>query len=111
MVQEPETPPENADEWSDQQWIDWLNSTDGGTTSNEESAKTVGRIAHSPSGRVLGNAMIGLARALYGPQDEKPAIVVESGEPDTDQPVEVHLDFDHPDQSFVVLRPDSEPTE
>ena len=50
MTQEPDTPPENPDKWSDQQWIDWLNSTEGdaGLTDEPAPAKTVGLVrAHN----------------------------------------------------------------
>lgn len=113
MEQEPEIPPQNADEWSDQQWINWLKATDAVKSTDDQPrpATTGGRVAHSTSGQLLGSAMAGLARALYGPQEEKPAIVVESGEPENDQAIELHLDFEHPDRSFIVLRSDSEPTQ
>jgi hypothetical protein len=113
VEQDPETPPANADEWSDQQWIDWLKATDPDDGSAVDRARATVRrqVTHSASGKLLGNAMIGLARALYGPQDDKPAIIVESGEPESDQQLELHLDFDHPDRSFVIIRPDAERSE
>lgn len=112
VEQEPETPPGNADEWSAEQWIDWLKTTDASTPSSDRPSPATkgGRVVHSPGGQVLASAMTGLARALYGPQEEKPAIVAESGEPDDDRPLEVHLDFEHPDRSYVIFRPNSDPT-
>jgi hypothetical protein len=109
VEQEPETPPENADEWTDEQWIDWLKATDGGGEPPEVTHPH--RVSHSVGGQVVGNAMVGLANALYGSRDEKPAIVVEAGEPDAEDSLELHLDFDHPEQSFVIRRSDSEPPE
>jgi hypothetical protein len=110
MDQVPETPPANADDWSNQQWIEWLQVTDAELPPADEqpSATTLDRLTRSAGGRLLGNAMTGLAQALYGPQEEKPAIVIEAGEPEADHPLEVHLDFDHPERSFAVLRRDSE---
>ena len=113
MHQEPETPPADADEWSDQQWIDWLKKTDADASTDvqETPTTTLGQIAHSTGGQLVGNAMMGLAQALYGQQPQKPAIVAETGEPGTDEPLEVHVDVDHPDQSYVIVRPHSESSE
>ena len=107
MKEELERPPANADEWSDQQWIDWLRATDGDAlaAARTTSVTTVSRVAHSAGGQILGTAMIGLARALYGREQEKPAVIAESAEPGTDQPFELHLDFDHPEQSLASLKP------
>jgi hypothetical protein len=101
------TPPANAEEWSDEQWIAWLKATDAEPVSGEHSAPvtTGGRVAHSPGGQILGDAMTGLAQALYGPQKKKPPVIAESGEPDADQPFDLHLDFNHPERSYVTRKP------
>lgn len=96
-------PPTNPDDWSDEQWIDWLVATDAIAADQSAPATRAGRITHSTGGQVLGATMIGLARALYGPEEEKPAVVAERGEPDDDGPLSVHLDFARPDQSYVRL--------
>lgn len=110
MEQKPELPPANADEWSDEQWIDWLKTTDTDASPTDEGSqvKSLERIARSTGGQVLGSAMVGLAQAIYGHPEERPAIVAEAGEPETDQALELHLDFDQPDRSFVVLKHDPE---
>lgn len=99
-------PPADADEWSDQQWIDWLKATDAPEASLDRPAPATaaGRVTHSTGGRALGAAMIGLARAIYGQQAEPPAVVAEAGEPDDEGPFSVHLDFDQPDRSYVLAR-------
>lgn len=100
-----ENPPENADDWTNEQWIEWLKATDATAESAESPvAGVMNRAAHSTGGQLLGAVMTGLANALYGPKKEKPAIVVETGEPGKDQPLELHLDPEDPEQSYAVLR-------
>ncbi len=98
-------PPENADEWSDQQWIDWLTATDDAVAPPGRAIPVTraGRVTHSAGGQLLGAAMIGLARAIYGRQEDRPAVVVESGEPDDGGLASVHLDLEQPDRSYVLL--------
>ncbi|MEY2566038.1 MAG: hypothetical protein QOE35_567 [Actinomycetota bacterium] len=59
------------------------------------------------AGGVVASAIaIGLREALEGPRDEEPGIVVDAdGEPLGDQPIEVNLFPDHPELSWVVIRP------
>ena len=72
-------------------------------------ATTAGRVVHSTGGQLLGQTMLGLARAIYGPPDD-PLVIVASanGEPETDQGFAVHLDPDHPERSVVVFRSELE---
>lgn len=109
----PTEPPADAELWSDAQWIAWLKATDQEplTGGDRPPVTLVGRAVHSAGGRVLGQSMVGLAYALYGRPDDKPAIVVgASSEPEPDLPFTLHLDVDHPERSFVVLAPeDDEP--
>ena len=57
--------------------------------------------------------LLGLRDALEGrPEKEEPAIVVDAPAPTAKGPVEVTLDFDHPERSKVVIRrPPDPPTE
>jgi hypothetical protein len=53
---------------------------------------------------VLGQAMLGMAYAIYGRRDDEVVIVAEGdSEPDEDEPFTVHLDPDHPERSSVVF--------
>lgn len=99
-------PPTNPDDWSDQQWIDWLVATDAIPAPRDRSvpATRVGRVTHSTGAQALGAAMIGLARVIYGEQGEPPAVVAQAGEPDEDEPVSVHLDLDRPERSTARAR-------
>ncbi len=97
-------PPDNADDWSDEQWLAWLRSTDG----EEGGAGTVAhsRLSRSCAVGALGNAMVGMYDAIYGRREDEIVIVVDSsGDPTDDDLPTVHLDPDHPERSEVVVRP------
>ncbi len=100
------TPPADAEEWSDEQWLAWLAATDDDPPAPASPPATrLGRLARSPAGTALGSAMTGMANALYGPRRDEVAIVAEApGEPPGDDPFEVRLDPDHPERSQVVHR-------
>jgi len=94
-------PPTNADDWTDEQWLGWLRATDADYP-DDRPVTALGRLARSSGGGALGQAMLGLAQAMYGRQDDKVVIVQERAEPDDDdQPFTVRLDPDHP---VVVVR-------
>ena len=101
-----DTPPADAEEWNDEQWLAWLAATDDDPpTPASPPATRLGRLARSPAGTALGNAMTGMADALYGPRRNEVAVVAEApGEPPGDDPFEVRLDPDHPERSQVVHR-------
>lgn len=115
-----EGPPEDANDWSDEQWIAWLKSTDPDRpTDHDGTATTVAsRVVHSRGGQLLGQSMMGLARALYGQPDDKPAIVSDANsDPEDDQPFTLHLDHEHPERSIAIRNsrraansPDEHPT-
>jgi hypothetical protein len=104
----PEGPPADPEEWSDDQWLAWLKATDPVEHSGEHSVPVtaVGRLTHSAGGHVLGQAMLGMAHALYGRRDDEVVVVAEAGsEPGDDEPFTVRLDPDHPERSSVVFKP------
>jgi hypothetical protein len=104
-------PPEDPNDWTDEQWLDWLKSTDDVTLegSSESMSEVVTRIATSTPGQVIGQAMLGMAQAMYGRQDDEIVIVVEgSGEKTADEPFAVRLDFEHPGLASVEFKPSSE---
>lgn len=107
-----EAPPADPEDWSDEQWIEWLKATDADSAAEQgrPPTTTAGRIVHSAGGQMVGQSMIGLAQAIYGRRDDKPVIVAEANsEPEKDRPFALHLDPDHPEQSFLVLKPDPDP--
>jgi hypothetical protein len=105
----PDGPPADPEEWSDEQWLEWLKATDNGApATTEQASRTVttgGRIAHSAGGQVLGQTMLAVAQAVFGRHDDEVVIVAEAGsEPGDDEPFSVHLDPEHPERSSVVFK-------
>lgn len=105
-------PPRDPNEWTDEQWLEWLKATDGDADHVEESNSTVlQKIVQSSPGQVLGQAMLGMANAIYGRQDDDIIIVVEgTGETTDDEPFAVQLDPEHPEHSSVRFKPTSKPS-
>jgi hypothetical protein len=101
-------PPEDAEAWTDEQWLAWLRRTDdelGALADGPERRRVTARWRDRPGATVLGAAMLGLRDAIYGrPDDEVVIVQAASGDPpDDDLPV-VHLDPEHPERSEVVVR-------
>lgn len=104
----PLQPPEDPDEWSDEQWLAWLKETDASCEEGIDAGhpRVVARWRDRPSATVLGAAMLGLRDAIYGHPDEEIVIVQDaSGDPPDDDVPVVHLDPEHPERSEVVVRP------
>lgn len=58
------------------------------------------------TGMVASAIAMGLREALEEPRDEEPPIVIDAdGEPVDPEAVEVNLFPDHPEMSWVVIRP------
>lgn len=94
-------PPDDPDDWTDDQWLAWLGQGDDDGGAAEPRAPKVQR---SSGGQILGNAMLGLAEAMYG--QKRPEIVLETdapGDPMGDD-LQLYLDPDHPEDSVVVVR-------
>ena len=97
-------PPSDPELWTDEQWLTWLKATDAVIDLDDSRAPIVSRVARSAGGQVLGEAMKGLANAMYGPKDEEIVIVIEAGgQPLDDEPFTVHIDREHPEQSTAVF--------
>jgi hypothetical protein len=95
-------PPSDPDDWTDEQWIEWLKATDDPTS--EDPVRGSRRRRSKTPGGALGAAMLGLRDAIYGHPDEVTVVVDSSGDPpDGDRP-QVLLDPDHPEMSRVVIR-------
>jgi len=97
-------PPEDPEQWTDQQWIDYLKATDD-EDEPELPVTPMGKVTRSSGGQVLGQAMLGMANAVFGRHDDE-VVVVEEGPsgPGDDEPFTVRLDPDHPERSTVVVR-------
>ena len=104
--------PENPEDWTDEEWLDWLAEGDAEERRRAESGEGKPERPPLPSwrkrtiaGQIVAASMIGVAEALYGKKEE-PAIVIEaSGEPPGDEGFDVELDPDRPDESVVTIRP------
>lgn len=64
-------PPQDPDDWTEEQWREWLANAPADPESGR--AHPLTRAASSPSGVVLGAAMLGLEQAIYG---ERPKVEV-----------------------------------
>ena len=103
--------PDDPQDWSDEEWLAWLEEGDAEERARQAAADADDRPA-LPSWRkapvaaqFLAASMIGVAEAIYGPKEE-PAIISEApGEPPGDEGFDVHLDPDKPDESVIVVRP------
>jgi hypothetical protein len=101
--------PDDAEEWTDQQWLAWLEE---GDAAERARVAAYGERPVVPSWRkapvaaqFLAASMFAMHDVIYGPREE-PAIVIEaSGEPPNDEPLDVHLDPDHPEESVVIVKP------
>jgi len=109
-------PPANPEDWSDDQWIAWLEATDpdDGDRSVDEPPETLGtRVVRSPGGAVLAAAMSGVAEIFYEDQDPEIVVVAETPTPG-ERGLAVTLDPDFPERSVVIFRrqgrDDSAPT-
>lgn len=100
-------PPEDAEDWSHEQWLEWLRGTEPEPLVGETVLRRPGISADRPLGtRLLGAAMVGMFEAVYGPRREDEVVIVaETGEDTDPEAVEIHLVPDHPEESSVVLRP------
>ncbi len=74
--------------------------------------RPVDKFRRTALGSVAAAGLLGLRDALEGrPEKEESAVVVDAPTPKERGPVEVTLDFDHPERSRVVIRrPPADPT-
>jgi hypothetical protein len=104
-------PPLDPEEWTDEQWLAWLAEQDDAAAAAESDDAPAERPprripTESFGAQIIGGAMKGLADALYGPQKKDVEIVSEApGDPLDDDPLELHLDQDHPEDSRAIIRP------
>jgi hypothetical protein len=74
---------------------------------DEHSDRAIDRIVRSAGGGMMGNAMIGLAKGmgLHKPVEETVQIrEADEPEPDPDDPIQVHIDPDRPENTRIVYR-------
>ena len=99
------SPRQDAESWTDEQWISWLEATDDPDAPDDARRRPPLALEPGRSASMLGAAMLGLHEVIYGPHDDEIAIVVDAGgDPPGDDLPEVHLDPDHPERSEVIVR-------
>jgi len=102
-----ENPPADPNEWSDEQWLEWLVATDV-ADEVDQTPSVLKRAANTKSGQVLGQAMLGMANAIYGAKETQVQIVVENNDKKPDEePFIVNLDFENPKSSSVSFKPEN----
>jgi hypothetical protein len=102
--------PSDPNDWSDDEWIAWLEAGDAAEA--ESSAGGHDEERSLPTWRkgpialqFLAASMTAVGEALYG-KKEKPAIVIDApGDPGDDDGLDVHLDYEHPEESIAIVRP------
>lgn len=95
-------PPEDAENWSDEEWIDWLESTDDPGDGHPDSAAP--RRARSVGTQMLASVMLGLHEMIYGKQDEQQVQVAPAPGPPDDEDIEINLDPDDPSNSEIRFK-------
>jgi hypothetical protein len=94
-----EQPPDDPDAWTDEQWMEWLHATED---VGEDDQRVFAPRLSSPGGVVLGAAMLGLQKGIYG-EVEKPEIVIEAEASGRDDGMKIDLDPDDPSDSTVIV--------
>jgi hypothetical protein len=101
----PPEPPTDAEDWTDEEWLDWLSATDAQFGPADPAPPARPDRARRTGAQVVGQAMVGMARAIYGVEHDEIVIVAAGDDqPDADEPFSVTLDPEHPERSRVVFR-------
>lgn len=84
-------PPDDAEAWSDEQWIEWLGAT---RTEGDEQPPTRGLFRSRGGGMsALGAGMLGLQQAIFGPLDEPDVVLVVDADDNGDDDDTVTIDL------------------
>jgi hypothetical protein len=94
-----ELPPDDPDDWSEEQWITYLHDTEFDAPADQ---RAFAPRLDSPASHVVGAAMTGLFNVIYGEQ-AKPDVVIEAEANGKDDGMKIDLDPDDPSASTVVL--------
>ncbi len=95
-----EEPPEDPEDWTEEEWRAWLATAPPDPETGR--AHPLSRVSASPSGTVLGAAMLGLEQAIYG---ERPKVeIVAEADADGLDLGDLDLDVDDPASSRMTLR-------
>jgi len=96
--------PDDPETWTDDQWLAWLEEVDA-EAAPEPGDHPVKR-SRSATATLMGAAMLGMHRAIYGDTETDIVMVVDAGgDPPEPEALEVHLDPEDPEASTVTVRP------
>lgn len=98
-----EEPPQDPDDWTEEQWREWLVNAPPDPDTGR--AHPLSRARTTAGGAVLGAAMLGLEAAIYG-ERPKVEIVVEAASDGLDLG-DLDLDVDDPASSRITLPPEA----
>jgi len=117
-----EAPPNDPEDWSDEQWQAYLHATtddvpadgvpaddvlDLGEAGPEEGAAGFRKLRRSAAGAVVGAGLLGLEQALYGERPKEEVVAeAESDDPHRDRSV---FDPDDPGSATIALVVDPPP--
>lgn len=104
-------PPVDPQDWTDEQWLEWLEATDGQAPVPGEDSDGGGerptvaeRVRSSPAARGMGGAMVALHEIFYKPKDDEVVIVAQAGgDPPDPDALELDLDPEHPEASTATI--------
>jgi hypothetical protein len=103
VLELPPEEPDGSDDWTEEQWRAWLAQAPADPDTGR--AHPLTRATSSPSGVVLGAAMLGLEQAIYG---ERPKVeVVAEADADGLDLGDLDLDGEDPASSRLTLRPEA----
>lgn len=72
---------------------------------SEPFVRPVDRFRRTAAGTVVAAGLLGLRDVLEArPERDKPAIVSEARERERSDPIQVVIDFDHPERSVAIIR-------
>jgi hypothetical protein len=87
--------------------IDEALAAGDGDGDDQAPPRPVDKFRRTTAGTVVAAGLLGLRDALEGrPEKEETAVVVDAPAPMAKGPIEVTLDFEHPERSKVVIRRD-----
>jgi len=97
-----EEPPQDPDDWTEEQWLEWLAHAPQDPESGH--AHPLTRVTHSSSGTVLGIAMSAMDEAIFG-ERHKAEIVAEIPGDSLDDGI-LELDLEDPARSRIAVEGD-----
>jgi hypothetical protein len=103
----PDETPDDATDATDEEVAEVADATGSSDVVDEHSDRAIDRIVRSAGGGMMGNAMIGLAKGmgLHKPVEETVQIrEADEPEPDPEDPIQVHIDPDRPENTRIVYR-------